>query len=141
VSIHSANRSRLAALFSGDSSFDVYTRAVSDVYQDLFGEGSFTGKGIYEVEIFQQVVERRFPSNAILSHDMIEGAYARAGLLSDVEVIDDYPSRLLPLIASANTVGCAATANSFLAIPARAGLFRKCGTQSDQPDFALENSG
>jgi len=71
VSIHSANRSRLAALFSGDSSFDVYTRAVSDVYQDLFQEGSFTGKGIYEVEIFQQVVERRFPSNAILSHDMI----------------------------------------------------------------------
>ena len=94
VSIHSANRSRLAALFSGDSSFDVYTRAVSDVYQDLFAEGSFTGKGIYEVEIFQQVVERRFPSNAILSHDMIEGAYARAGLLSDVEVIDDYPSRI-----------------------------------------------
>jgi cyclic beta-1,2-glucan synthetase len=94
ISIHSANRSRLAALFSGDSSFDVYTRAVSDVYQDLFGEGSFTGKGIYEVEIFQQVVERRFPCNAILSHDMIEGAYARAGLLSDVEVIDDYPSRM-----------------------------------------------
>jgi hypothetical protein len=94
VSIHSANRSRLAALFSGDSSFDVYTRAVSDVYQDLFAEGSFTGKGIYEIEIFQQVVERRFPSNAILSHDMIEGAYARAGLLSDVEVIDDYPSRI-----------------------------------------------
>jgi hypothetical protein len=94
VSVHSANRSRLAALFSGDSSFDVYTRAVSDVYQDLFAEGSFTGKGIYEVEIFQQVVERRFPSNAILSHDMIEGAYARAGLLSDVEVIDDYPSRI-----------------------------------------------
>ena len=94
VSIHSANRSRLAALFSGDSSFDVYTRAVSDVYQDLFGEGSFTGKGIYEVEVFQQVVERRFPCNAILSHDMIEGAYARAGLLSDVEVIDDYPSRM-----------------------------------------------
>jgi hypothetical protein len=94
VSIHSANRSRLAALFSGDSSFDVYTRAVSDVYQDLFAEGSFTGKGVYEVGIFQQVVEHRFPSNAILSHDMIEGAYARAGLLSDVEVIDDYPSRI-----------------------------------------------
>jgi len=94
ISIHSANRSRLAAMFSGDSTFDVYTRAVSDVYQDLFGEGSFTGKGIYEVEVFQKVVEHRFPSNAILSHDMIEGAYARAGLLSDVEVIDDYPSRI-----------------------------------------------
>ena len=94
ISIHSANRSRLASLFAGDSTFDVYTRAVSDVYQDLFGEGSFTGKGIYEVEVFQKVVEQRFPCNAILSHDMIEGAYARAGLLSDVEVIDDYPSRI-----------------------------------------------
>ena len=94
VSIHSANRSRLAALFSGDSTFDVYTRAVSDVYQDLFAEGSFTGKGIYEIEVFQRVVEHRFPCNAILSHDMIEGAYARAGLVSDVEVIDDYPSRI-----------------------------------------------
>jgi cyclic beta-1,2-glucan synthetase len=94
ISIHSANRSRLAALFSGDSSFDVYTRAVSDVYQDLFAEGSFTGKGIYEVEVFQRVVEHRFPCNAILSHDMIEGSYARAGLLSDVELIDDYPSRI-----------------------------------------------
>jgi cyclic beta-1,2-glucan synthetase len=94
ISIHSANRSRLAALFSGDSTFDVYTRAVSDVYQDLFAEGSFTGKGIYEVEVFQKVVEHRFPCNAILSHDMIEGSYARAGLLSDVEVIDDYPSRI-----------------------------------------------
>ena len=94
VSIHSANRSRLAAMFSGDSTFDLYTRAVSDVYQDLFAEGSFTGKGIYEIEVFQRVVEHRFPCNAILSHDMIEGAYARAGLLSDVEVIDDYPSRI-----------------------------------------------
>jgi hypothetical protein len=94
ISVRSANRSRLAALFSGDSSFDVYTRAVSDVYQDLFAEGSFTGKGIYEVEIFQRVVEHRFPCNAILSHDMIEGSYARAGLLSDVELIDDYPSRI-----------------------------------------------
>ncbi|HXT27519.1 MAG TPA: glucoamylase family protein [Candidatus Eisenbacteria bacterium] len=94
ISIHSANRSRLASLFSGDSTFDVYTRAVSDVYQDLFGEGSFTGKGIYEIEVFQRVLEQRFPCNSILSHDMIEGAYARAGLLSDVEVIDDYPSRI-----------------------------------------------
>src|ERR1700737_2376693 len=94
ISIQSANRSRLAAIFSSDAGFDIYTRAVSDVYQDLFGEGSFTGKGIYEVKIFQQVLEHRFPCNAILSHDMIEGAYARAGLVSDVEVVDDYPSHM-----------------------------------------------
>jgi cyclic beta-1,2-glucan glucanotransferase len=94
ISIQSANRSRLAAIFSADAGFDIYARAVSDVYQDLFGEGSFTGKGIYEVKAFQQVLEHRFPCNTILSHDMIEGAYARAGLLSDVEVVDDYPSHM-----------------------------------------------
>lgn len=92
ISISSAARSRLAAIFSGDTGFDIYARAVSDVYQDLFGEGIFTGKGIYEVEIFQQALEHRFPCNSLLSHDLIEGAYARAGLVSDVEVVDDYPS-------------------------------------------------
>jgi cyclic beta-1,2-glucan synthetase len=97
ISIQSASRSRLAAIFSADAGFDIYARAVSDVYQDLFGEGSFTGKGIYEVGTFQQVVEHRFPCNTILSHDMIEGAYARAGLVSDIEVVDDYPSHISAL--------------------------------------------
>jgi cyclic beta-1,2-glucan synthetase len=92
VSVSSASRSRLAALYSGETGFDIYTRAVSDVYQDLFGEGIFTGKGIYEVSIFHQVLDRRFPRNALLSHDLIEGSYARAGLVTDIEVIDDYPS-------------------------------------------------
>ena len=92
ISVHSAGRSRLASIYSGQTAFDIYTRASSDVYQDLFGEGSFTGKGIYEVDVYQRVLAKRFPSNAILSHDLIEGAYARAGLVSDVEVIDDYPS-------------------------------------------------
>ena len=92
VSVASASRSRLAALYSGETGFDIYTRAVSDVYQDLFGEGIFTGKGIYEVSIFHQVLDRRFPRNALLSHDLIEGSYARAGLVTDIEVIDDYPS-------------------------------------------------
>jgi hypothetical protein len=92
ISVHSANRSRLANIYSGQSGFDIYTRAVSDVYQDLMGEGSFTGKGIYEVDVFRQVLSERFPLNVILSHDLIEGAYARAGLVSDVELIDDYPS-------------------------------------------------
>lgn len=92
VSVASASRSRLAALYSGETGFDIYTRAVSDVYQDLFSEGIFTGKGIYEVSILHQVLDRRFPRNALLSHDLIEGAYARAGLVTDIEVIDDYPS-------------------------------------------------
>ncbi len=92
ISVQSAARSRLASIYSGQTGFDIYTRATSDVYQDLNGEGIFTGKGIYEVQILNQVLEHRFPRNALLSHDLIEGAYARAGLVSDVEVIDDYPS-------------------------------------------------
>jgi hypothetical protein len=92
VSVASASRSRFAALYSGETGYDIYTRAVSDVYQDLFGEGTFTGKGIYEVSILHRVLNHRFPRNVLLSHDLIEGAYARAGLVSDIEVIDDYPS-------------------------------------------------
>jgi cyclic beta-1,2-glucan synthetase len=92
VSVHSASQSRMAAIYSGQTGFDIYTRAISDVYQDLYGEGSFTGKGIYEVAALHAVLEKRFPRNALLSHDLIEGAYARAGLATDVEVIDDYPS-------------------------------------------------
>ena len=92
VSVQSASRSRLASLFSGETGFDIYTRAVSDVYQDLYGEGIFTGKGIYEVATLHAVLDRRFPRNSLLSHDLIEGAYARAGLATDIEVIDDYPS-------------------------------------------------
>ena len=92
ISVQSAARSRLAALYSGQTGFDIYTRAVSDVYQDLFGEGTFTGKGIYEVDVLRAVLEQRFPENALLSHDLIEGAYARAALVSDIELIDDYPS-------------------------------------------------
>ncbi len=92
ITVHSAARSRLASIYSGQTGFDIYSRAISDAYQDLYGEGIFTGKGIYEVSTLHEVLDHRFPQNALLSHDLIEGAYARAGLLSDVEVIDDYPS-------------------------------------------------
>ncbi|MGC2619150.1 MAG: glucoamylase family protein, partial [Acidobacteriaceae bacterium] len=92
VSVSSAAQSRMASIYSGQTGFDIYTRAISDVYQDLYGEGSFTGKGIYEVSTLHAVLEKRFPRNALLSHDLIEGAYARAGLATDIEVIDDYPS-------------------------------------------------
>jgi cyclic beta-1,2-glucan glucanotransferase len=92
VSVQSAARSRLANIYSGQTGFDIYTHATSDVYQDLYGEGIYTGKGIFEVETLHQVLNQRFPRNALLSHDLIEGAYARAGLVSDIEVIDDYPS-------------------------------------------------
>ncbi len=92
VSVHSARRSRLASIYSGQTGFDLYTTAASDVYQDLFGEGSYVGKGIYDVDAFETTLSDRFPPDLLLSHDLIEGAYARAGLVSDIEVIDDYPS-------------------------------------------------
>ena len=84
VSVQSTALSRLAAIYAGETGLDIYTRAVSDGYQDLFAEGIFTGKGIYEVETVYRVLESRFPANALLSHDLIEGAYARAGLVSDI---------------------------------------------------------
>jgi cyclic beta-1,2-glucan synthetase len=92
VGLQSTMRSRLAAVYSGHGGLDIYTRAISDAYQDLFGEGIFTGKGIYEVETLHAVLDSRFPRNALLSHDLIEGAYARAGLATDVELVEDYPS-------------------------------------------------
>ncbi len=92
VSVQSTARSRLAAIFAGETGLDPYTRAVSDVYQDLYGEGTFTGKGIYDVDTMFRVLNRRFPRNFLLSHDLIEGAYARAGLATDIVVIEDYPS-------------------------------------------------
>ena len=92
VSIRSAARSRLAKIWSGQTGLDIYTRAVSDVYQDLFGEGTYVGKGIYEVDVLHHILDGRFPSNLLLSHDLIEGAYARSGLVSDIEIIEDYPS-------------------------------------------------
>ena len=92
VSVQSTAHSRLAAIYAGETGLDIYTRAVSDAYQDLYGEGSYTGKGIYEVDTLHHVLDRRFPKNALLSHDLIEGAYGRAGLASDIEVIEDYPS-------------------------------------------------
>ncbi len=80
-------------LFSGPSGIDPYAAAVSDVYQDLFGEGSYTGKGIYDVDAFEAALAGRVPENALLSHDLFEGVFARAGLASDIEVVEDFPSR------------------------------------------------
>ena len=92
ASLSATNRSRYARLYGGEPGIDPYTRAVSDVYQDLFGEGSFIGKGIYDVDAYEQLLDVRFPENRILSHDLLEGCYARAGLISDVQLYEEYPS-------------------------------------------------
>jgi cyclic beta-1,2-glucan glucanotransferase len=93
VSLPGTNRSRYARLYGGESGIDQYTRTVSDVYQDVFDEGSFIGKGIYDVDAFERALKGRFPANRILSHDLLEGCYARAGLLSDVELYEEFPAR------------------------------------------------
>jgi cyclic beta-1,2-glucan synthetase len=78
--------------FSGPAGIDPYAAAISDVYQDLFGEGSYTGKGIYEVDAFEAALDGRTPENALLSHDLFEGLFARAGLVSDLELFEQFPS-------------------------------------------------
>jgi cyclic beta-1,2-glucan synthetase len=92
ISLTSASSSRFARVFSGNTGIDPYTTAVSDVYQDLFGEGSYTGKGLYDVDAFEQALDNRVPENSLLSHDLFESLYARAALVTDLELLDDYPA-------------------------------------------------
>jgi cyclic beta-1,2-glucan synthetase len=92
VSLPSASKSWFVKLFAGEPGIDPYTRAVSDVYQDVFCEGSFIGKGIYDVDAFEQTCSN-FPENTVLSHDLLESCYARSALVSDVELYEEHPSR------------------------------------------------
>ena len=91
----SAAGSLFARLYAGHTGVDPYTTAVSDTYQDLFAEGIFTGKGLYDVDAFVTALEGRVPENALLSHDLFEGLYARTALVTDIEVVDDYPASVL----------------------------------------------
>ncbi len=93
VSLPGSRRSWFVRIFAGDAGIDPYTREVSDVYQDIFQEGSFIGKGIYDVEAFQRAMHGRCPENAVLSHDLLEACHARSALVSDVEFYEEYPSR------------------------------------------------
>jgi cyclic beta-1,2-glucan synthetase len=95
VTFQSAAGSLFARLYSGHTGVDPYTTAVSDTYQDLFNEGIFTGKGLYDVDAFSAALQDLVPENALLSHDLFEGLHARVALVSDVELVDDYPSSVL----------------------------------------------
>ena len=95
VTMSSAAGSLFARVYAGHTGVDPYTTAVSDVYQDLFGEGIFAGKGLYHVDAFMSTLEGRVPENALLSHDLFEGLHARAALVSDIELVDDYPPTVL----------------------------------------------
>lgn len=93
IDIESANATPFAQFFAGQGGIDIYTTAISNVYQDLFQEGIFTGKGIYDLKIFHNVLDNAIPENAVLSHDLIEGSYVRTGLLTDVEFFDGFPAK------------------------------------------------
>ncbi|HON59060.1 MAG TPA: glucoamylase family protein [Smithella sp.] len=92
VLLPNTNRSIFAAIHGSSFGIDPYTKAVSDVYQDIFGEGSFIGKGIYDIDAFEASLDGYLPENHILSHDLIEGCYARSGLISDVQLYEEYPA-------------------------------------------------
>lgn len=87
----SARFSWFTRFYAGDAGLDLYTLSVSDAYQDLFGEGSYVGKGIYDVDAFEQSVNKKIPENSVLSHDLLEGLMGRAGLVTDITMIEDYP--------------------------------------------------
>ncbi len=95
VTFTSAAGSLFARIYSGHTGVDPYTTAVSDTYQDLYGEGIFTGKGLYDVDAFNAALAGSVPENALLSHDLFEGLYARVALVSDIELVDEYPSSVL----------------------------------------------
>ena len=80
-------------IFAGSGGIDSYTNAISDIYQDNFKEGIFTGKGIYDIKIFSKIMENAIPENTVLSHDLLEGCYLRCGLVSDVMLMDGYPTK------------------------------------------------
>jgi len=93
VALTSANVSLFSKILSGHAGLDPYTSTVSDVYQDLFSEGSFVGKAIYDVAAFERALSERVPVNALLSHDLFEGLFVRVALATDIELIDEFPSR------------------------------------------------
>ncbi len=93
VESESSNKSLFSQIFTGQEGLDPYANAISDVYQDLFGEGIYTGKGIYDLEVFQSVLRDAIPDNSILSHDLLEGSYVRTGLVTDLKLVDSYPSK------------------------------------------------
>lgn len=93
VENESSNKSLFSQIFTGQEGIDPYATAISDVYQDLFGEGIYVGKGIYDLTVFQSIMRDAVPDNTILSHDLLEGSYVRTGLVTDLKLVDSYPSK------------------------------------------------
>jgi len=92
VDLEAARKNLFTKIFAGAGGTDSYANAISDIYEDNFDEGIFTGKGIYDLEVFSTVLKNEIPENTVLSHDLLEGSYLRAGLATDIMLMDGYPS-------------------------------------------------
>ncbi len=93
INLDVSHKNLFTKIFAGSGGIDSYTNAISDIYQDNFGEGIFTGKGIYDVEVFSKVLKNEIPENKVLSHDLLEGSYLRCGLATDIMLMDGYPTQ------------------------------------------------
>jgi cellobiose phosphorylase len=94
-----SGRSPVSKIYTGQMGIDPYASAISDIYQDMFGEGIYTGKGIYDLKVFQQVLKNAIPENKILSHDLYEGSYVRAALITNLKLVESYPTKYNSLSA------------------------------------------
>lgn len=88
INLDKSRQSLFSEIFAGSGGVDSYTNAISDTYQDNFGEGIYTGKGIYDLEVFCDVMKNKIPENTVLSHDLLEGCMLRCGLASDIQLLD-----------------------------------------------------
>lgn len=88
INLEDSKKSIFSEIFAGSGGVDSYTNAISDTYQDNFGEGIYTGKGIYNLKVFEEVMRDKIPENTVLSHDLLEGCYLRCGLVSDIMLLD-----------------------------------------------------
>ncbi len=98
VKLETSYKNIFTKIFAGNGGRDLYANAISDIYQDNFWEGIFTGKGIYDLEVFENVLQNAIPENKVLSHDLLEGCYLRCGLATDIFLIDDYPTKYMTYI-------------------------------------------
>jgi len=93
IDLDSSRKTLFTKIYAGLGGIDAYSGAISDIYQDNFGEGTFTGKGIYDLQVFNKALENAIPENTVLSHDLLEGIYTRCGLVTDVILLDGYPTK------------------------------------------------
>ena len=90
INLDSSRKNQFTKIFAGNGGTEPYTNAISDIYQDNFDEGIFTGKGIYDLEIFSKILKNEIPENMVLSHDLLEGSYLRCGLATDIILMEDF---------------------------------------------------